>query len=72
MPSVQVWEKGFETVIAMEMAVTTWTAALMKVKRQPFVVSKMHLVGVLVMLHHIDHCKMEAVTVAAALKMGRL
>lgn len=58
--------------IVMAMVITTGMAVLMKVKHPPFVVLKMYLVGVPVMPHHINHCKMEAVTMAAALKMGRL
>lgn len=58
--------------IAMEMVITMVMAVLMKVKHPPFAVSKTYLVGALVMSHHINHCKMEAATVAAALKMGRL
>jgi hypothetical protein len=72
MPSARLWEKDLEMARALEMAITMWMAVLMKVKHPPFVVSKMYLVGVPVMPLHINHCKMEAVTVAAALKMGRL
>lgn len=61
-----------EIATAMDMAITMVTAVQMKAKHLPFVVSMMYSVGVLAMPHHINHYKMEAVTVAAALKMGRL
>ena len=64
MPFVQAWESDLEMAMAM--------AVLMKVMPQLFVVSVMYLVEVLVVLGHINHCKMEDVIMAAALKMGRM
>ena len=64
MPSAQAWEKGFGMAMVMPV--------LMSWGRRLFVVLTMCLVEMPAVQLRINHCKMEAVTTAAALTMESL